>query len=191
MKNLSKTLSTQESLQIITDMIRQAKGNFRNNSFYFQLWGGVVFLANLSIYALLTFTSYSNPYQVWLITLPAVAVTFWYGWRQGKKAQVVSHLEKVNAGMWVCYGLVVFTLILFGEKINWQLNPLILLLTAIPTLATGILLRFRPLIFGGIIFWISGILCFLVSFEAQHLLAALAIALGYLVPGFILNKKEQ
>jgi hypothetical protein len=44
--------------------------------------------------------------------------------------------------------------------------------------------------YGSVVFWMAGIFCFMLSFELQHLLAALAIALGYLVPGYLLKKAE-
>lgn len=190
MENHTKPLTNEESLHIITAMIRQTKGNFQGQSFHLLLWGWVVVLINLGIFFVLSFTSYPSPFYLWALTIPAALVSFGYGWRQSKKAKVKTHLDKVNSSLWVCFSLLIFTLIVFGPKINWQLNPVILLITAVPTLVSGVIMRFKPLMYGSIIFWLMGISCFMVPFEVQHLLAALAITLGYLVPGYLLKNAQ-
>jgi hypothetical protein len=58
-----------------------------------------------------------------------------------------------------------------------------------PTLVSGMILKFRPLIFGGIGFWVFGILGFLVSMETQPLIGAAAIICGYLIPAYLLKSK--
>lgn len=190
MENRTKPLTTEESLHIISSMIRQTKGNFQDYSFHFLLWGWVIAFINLGIYLLINFSNFSAPYFLWALSIPAAIVSFWYGWRQGRKARVRTHLDSVNSSMWICYGVLTFTLVVFGGKLNWQLTPLILLITALPTLISGIILRFRPLMYGSIIFWLMGIFGFMVTFEVQHLLAALAITLGYLLPGYLLKKSK-
>lgn len=188
MESQTKPLTPEESLHIITSMIRQSKGNFQGQSFHFLLWGWVVAIINLSIYFLLNFSTYDHPYYLWALSIPAAIVSFLYGWRQNKRARVVTHLDRVNSSLWICYALTIFTIVLFGAQLNWQLTPLILMITAVPTLVSGVILRFRPLMYGSTVFWLLGVISFMVSFEVQHLLAALAITLGYLLPGYLLKK---
>jgi hypothetical protein len=92
--------------------------------------------------------------------------------------------------LWITFGVSVFILIFFGASINYNLNPVILLISTIPTIATGVIIRFKPLVLGGISFWILGILCFLVSFEYQNLVGAAAVIVGYLIPGYMLKNKK-
>ena len=70
MKHESGDLTAKESLDLITAMIHEAKGQVQRNNFFFLLWGWVVVLANLGMYALYQI-AYSRPYVVWLITIPA------------------------------------------------------------------------------------------------------------------------
>lgn len=186
----SENLSAEQSLDIITKMIRQAQGKVQRNTFYFLLWGWVVTLANIGMYVLIQL-EYQYPYIVWTITIPAWIVTMLKGYQQGKTAPSGTHFDRITAWLWVTFGICIFTLVAFGYKINWQLNPVILIVSAIPTIASGVILRFTPLIMGGISFWAFGIICFLVPGETQFLIGALAIACGYLVPGYILKKKEN
>jgi hypothetical protein len=44
---------------------------------------------------------------------------------------------------------------------------------------------------GGILFWVFGIISFLVPNEMQSLAGAVAILCGYLVPGYILKNKHE
>jgi hypothetical protein len=111
-----------------------------------------------------------------------------YGSRQDKQAGVSTHLDKVNMWMWICYGISIAPIVFFMDKINFQINPIILIMTGVPTFLTGILLRFKPLMFGGINFWLMGILCFMVDSQTQYLIGGFAIMLGYLVPGYMLRR---
>jgi hypothetical protein len=186
-----KELSPQQSLDLITTMINQAQGKMRKNSFYFLLWGWTVMIANFGMYGLMRFTDYPHPYFVWVITLPAWIITMIYGSRQDKEAAVNTHLDKINMWLWISYGVSILPILIFMREINFNINPLILLLTAVPTFITGIMLRFKPLLFGGLNFWIFGIVAFLVDAQTQYLLGGVAIFFGYLVPGYLLKTTHE
>lgn len=183
------SLTAQESLDIITKMISEAKGNMSRNGFYFLLWGWVIVFANLGMYTLQTI-GYKHYYIVWAITIPAWIISMVRGYRQGKAQRTSTHLDTVSMWLWLTFGVTIFTLVAFGNKINFQLNPVILVISAIPTFISGIVIRFKPLVFGGISFWVSGIICFLTPLETQPLIGAVAILCGYIVPGYLLQSKE-
>jgi len=71
-------------------------------------------------------------------------------------------------------------------------GAMITLLTGIPTFMTGQIMRFRPLIIGGILFWVAGILMHITS-DALILTALYcgAMLCGYIVPGFMLMRQEN
>ncbi|MFN8691848.1 MAG: hypothetical protein ACK5XL_17800, partial [Cyclobacteriaceae bacterium] len=58
-------LSPQQSLELIQSMINQAKGNVRDNSFYYLLWGWVLVATHLGSYAL-HIIEFDYPHIVWL-----------------------------------------------------------------------------------------------------------------------------
>jgi hypothetical protein len=190
METENPILTTQQSLDIITKMIRQAHGNIKRNSIYLLLWGAVITAANIGMFALMLL-EYPRPYLVWLITVPAWFITIYISYRQGKNATAISHLDRINACLWYCYGIIIFTIIVFGFKINYQLNPIILLVSAIPAFVSGLVIKFRPLIIGGILFWIFGILCFLVDGPWQYLVGAFAVITGHLIPGLMLRNNPD
>ena len=188
MKDENKDLSAEQSLALISGMIRQAQGNVSYSTKYILLWGWCIALANLGMYGLMKFSTYPHPYIVWLITIPATIVSIIYGIKEGKEKITHSHLDKITMWLWLSLFFIIPPVITFGYKINFQINPVILLLTAFPTFITGIILRFKPLLVGGICFWACSIICFLVDAQTQMLLCALAVITGYLIPGYLLKR---
>lgn len=187
----NKDISAQQSLDLIQTMIKQAQGNMLNNSFYFILWGWAIVFANIGMYSLYKFTDYEHPYIVWLIAIPAWAITMIYGSRQGRQAVKKTHLDRVNMWLWISFGLTILPFVVFMQKIGFNINPVVLIITASPTFLAGIMLKFKPLILGGISFYIFGIVCFMVSPIDQYLVGAVAITCGYLIPGYLLKTTRE
>lgn len=181
-------MTAQDSLAIITSMIQEAKGNMKRNGFYFIFWGWVIVIANLGMFVLQQL-EVAHPYAIWAITIPAWVLSLARGYRQTRSERTTTHLDTVAMWMWITFGITIFTLVAFGSKINYQLNPVILTISAIPTFLTGIMIRFRPLVFGGISLWCFGIAAFLLPAETQPLIGAVAVLCGYLIPGHLLQGK--
>ena len=190
METNDKNLTTEESLDLITSMINQAQGNVKDVSKFFLLWGWVVILANVIMYVLMLM-EYPRPYLAWLLVIPAWIFNFYMAGKGEKQRKAVTHLDRIITSLWLSFGVLALTLVFFGSKINFQLNPVILLLTSIPTFVTGLIVKFRPLVSGGIIFWVFGIFSFLAPFEYQNLICAVAFIFGYLIPGYMLKGKSK
>jgi hypothetical protein len=193
MNQENQPLSAEQSLGIISQMIRQAQGKVQQSSFYFLLWGWVITLANLGMYCTLVFTAYDEyaPF-FWLLPIPAWIATIIYGRSQERSSSTTSHLDKISMWLWIFTGIAILPVIIFGYQINYQINPIVLTLVSIPTFVSGIIIRFRPLLAGGISFIILSIVCFLVDGPTQYLIGGVAMILGYLIPGYLLKyQKEQ
>jgi hypothetical protein len=190
MKHDAENLTAQQSLDIITSMIQQVKGNAQKHSFHFLMWGWIVVLANLGMYTL-TKMEFEYPFIVWLITVPAWFISFYVGYKARKENRVYTHYDYIHLSLWLGFGIVIFTLVGFGYKINFQINALILTISCIPTFLSGVMMRFRPLMVGGVLFWIFGIISFLTPMENQPLVGAVAILCGYLIPGYMLKSKKD
>jgi hypothetical protein len=190
METENQFLSTDQSLEIITRMIRQAQGNVKRSAIYLILWGLTIATANLGMFILM-WAGYSRPYVVWLITLPAWIATIYISYKHGKGATMRTHLDRINALLWYSYGVVILAIVMFGFKINYQLNPIILLVSAVPAFVSGVIIKFRPLTVGGILFWVLGVVCFLSEGPWQYLIGAVAVTTGHLVPGLLLRNKTE
>jgi len=198
MEESQEPLSGNQSLHIITDMIRTAKGNITQASFYFLLWGWVVMAANLGHYILQEIVGFYAPYLVWIICIPAMIVSMIYGYKTYGGMPAKSHLNNIYTKVWIAFLVSLFIVLVFFSNPAGQyiLNPIILVLAACATFISGIILKFNPLIIGGILFWIFAIISFAIrNNEAydqyQFLISAFAIFTGYLIPGYILKRKNQ
>ena len=190
MKTESSPLSPHDSLALIATMIHQAKGTIQRNSFYFLLWGWVVAVANMGMFVL-SKAGYPQPYLIWTITIPAWVITLIRVFRNRRNRPATTHFDRISGVLWMSFGLVIFTIVAFGFRLNYQINPIILLISTLPTLVSGVILKFKPLMFGGVSFWFFGVLCFLVPFEYQPLVGAAAIITGYLIPGYLLKARKE
>ncbi len=74
-------------------------------------------------------------------------------------------------------------------KVCRRYAPYILLLAGIPTFISGIIIRFRPLIAGGICFWIIALLVHFGGPVIGPLGMPVAVLIGYLIPGYMLKNK--
>lgn len=187
-----QTISPEESLQIITGMIGKAKSNFAHGgSFYFLLWGSVIALADFGHFVLMKFTDYSYPHIVWLSVIPAVIITILYSIRKGKRRTAMpSSFDRIYGKLWWAIFICILIVLAFMSNLNYQTTPVILLFSAVGTYVTGEVLRFRPLILGGLGLALCAVVAFSVPVEYQFLIAGIGMCLGYIVPGFMLKKGE-
>lgn len=182
-----KTLKPEESLQIIEQMIQKAKTNLHDSSFYFLLWGWIILIIVIGQSLLDRFTNYDKTYFVWFLIIPGIIATAAYGIVTGKKSKVMSHLDRLNFLNWMIFLGSYFIIIFFMKDLNYKVSPIIFLLAGNATLMTGFLIKFRPLILGGLVFWV-GVFCqFLLPHELLEFVFPLVIIFGYLVPGYMLK----
>lgn len=189
MKN-DRELTAQDSLDLIAAMISEAKGNIHQHRFYYLLWGWVGTLINLSVFIMLQL-GVSNPYRAWAMVIPAWIITLYYSYRNRKKRSVRTHFENVYLLMWVAFGLTTVVIVAFGSRINYNINPLILLSASLPTMISGALIKFRPLVIGGLIILVASVVAFILPFEYHTLIGACAILCGYIVPGYLLKRTDN
>jgi len=180
-----------ESLAIIESMIARAKGNVKAGQFYFIMWGWAVAAINLFIYLAQTLFTYEKAQFAWMICFPLGIYTAIKSSKDSRKKRVKTHLDDLFNYMWIGYFVMVIIIIGAGAKVNFQLNPLIVLITGFPTFVTGLAIKFKPLVYGGIAFWIIAAISFILPYDVQNLMGALAVIVGYLVPGYLLKRQNE
>ena len=67
----------------------------------------------------------------------------------------------------------------------------IMILTGLPTVLTGKLIKFNPLVLGGVAFWALGTLAVFFLPAYGDLLFIFSMIVGYLVPGFMMRAIKQ
>ena len=66
-----------------------------------------------------------------------------------------------------------------------------LLIAGIATTTTGLLLKFRPMTIGGMLFFVFSIAATFVTNEYLALLVSASIICGYLIPGYLLKSAKE
>lgn len=189
---MERELTPSESLKLIETMIGQAKQSFYRSSFYFLLWGVLLILAMAVNYF---FAAQGDPRGSWAWAVVGVVggIASWaYGAREGKRQQSRTAMDRLMQWIWAGYLATLFVMMIGGSASGSGMSVgSIIVLTGLPTFVTGQLLRFKPLAFGGILFWVLGAVSFFTDMQAQALLYIAAMLLGYLIPGFLLKRRED
>ncbi|MET0393070.1 MAG: hypothetical protein ABW019_08000 [Chitinophagaceae bacterium] len=213
-----KSLSQQESLQLITEMIGKAKNHFHESGTSAILWGSVIGVAGLVSFAEMHW-HFDIGFDIWLIVLAAIIPQVFLIIREARNRKVVTHTEAAIDAAWMAYGISIFALIFYfnivpGVTDRWfaqegitltQAGPdhiakpfhtfipsygsLLLLLYAIPTLTTGVAGKFKPMFWAAILCYLFFILSCFTPVAYDMLLNGLAGIFNWLIPGLILRRK--
>ena len=188
METNEKEFNEQESLTVILNMINAVKAGFYDNSFYFLLWGWLVFIASITNYVLLV-TGQPNAEIAWMLMPLGGIVTAIYSYRQKKQQRVKTYVDEFMKYVVTAF-LVSMLIVLFSmQKLGPNTYPMLLLVYGIWLYISGGTIKFKPLMAGGIINWAFAVGSMFVDFKMQLLFLAMAVLLGYIIPGHLLNRK--
>jgi hypothetical protein len=191
MENEEKVMTGEESLKIITEMINRTKSNVRQGSFHLIFWGWLILFCSLMQFCLFKFTSFPTPWYIWALAIPGIFVSMVYGFVNGRKEHVHTYADRIFMMTWMGFIAVVLILSLFLYK-NGELMPQYILLTVgFPTFVSGFVLKFKPLIFGGIAFWVLSVVAFFAGPMLGQLAVPVGMLVGYLIPGYMLRSKDS
>ena len=191
MESEEKLMTGEESLRIITDMINKTKVSIAQSSFHLLFWGWLILLCSVSDYILWNFVGYENSWYVWLFVIPGVFVSMFYGFTKGKRERVFTYGTTIYVSVWIGFLLASVVLFLLTFKSMESFGKYILMLVGFPTFVSGFVLRFKPLILGGIAFWVLAVLANYTGPEIAGLCMPVAIVFGYLLPGYLLKRKDH
>lgn len=189
---MERELTPSESLKLIETMIGQAKQSFQRNSFYFMLWG-VLLIAAMAVNYFMAANGDPRGGYAWGVVGILGGIASWaHGVREAKKQQVSSFMDRVMLWLWMGF-LATLLITMFGSASSGHGMSVgaIIVLTGLPTFVTGQLLRFRPLVLGGLLFWVLGTVSFFVDMQTTALLYIAAMIFGYLIPGYLLKHQED
>jgi hypothetical protein len=112
--------------------------------------------------------------------------------RENNQRRVKSYLEQFIKTMWLAFGISLLISLFITLKFEPLLcYPIVLLFYGLGTFTTGIVVRFKPLIFGGVVCWILAIVSAFMNFNTQLLILATGVMISYIIPGHILQKRSQ
>ena len=196
MENIN--LTPEESFSIINKAIANFKLNFRETAKVFLLWGWVLAIASLSNFIILKIL-YSREASIGLVSLCNWAAYILIGFiimlfmehKINKDKKVFSYIESYFKNLWSVSAASFFIATLLCIKMEINPPAIMLLITGIATTTSGLLIKYRPLIIGGITFFIFSLAATFVSNEYISLIVFGAIICGYLIPGYLLKSTKE
>ena len=188
----TRELNPTESLHIISDAINKTRENIRGQSFYYLLWGWIVTIASFSHYVLASNTNFKMEYLPWLILIPIGWITsIAYSIKREKTKPYQTYFELFLKYLWIVLGISFILVVFISAKLKINPTALVLLLAGIGTFISGLTLKFKPLIIGGLLLFIFSIISLFVDKSYILLIHTIAIIVGYLIPAYLLKNHSS
>lgn len=192
-------LTENESLQIIEQMIGRARQEEKDSGWGWIVWGCLLFLASITHYVLIK-AGVPRPSRAWnyfayaaaLLVLISVVSRFIGAGKGRVRTYTKEMVDKMGLAFFI--SLVVMS---YGNSITELNNSgvnfgYLMLLYAFWMYIHGSAYRFPLLKYGAYVNWLGAVLVFYFAKElgAEVLLVhAACVALGYLIPGFVAQKR--
>lgn len=181
-------LSKEKSLEIIQQMINQAKSNITDNGLGWMLWGTMIFVASLLTY-LFIYTDAHNTFLAWnifgIFTIAMLSYEFFKPKKKKVRTYVDDLLRLVDIGFTICLFTVIFS-INFAISANAGFG-FFLMIFAFQMLLKGGAVKSKSLMIGAVVNWAGAIAMFInKDFKYDMLIMAAAVLIGYIIPGFLL-----
>ena len=179
-------LSPEKSLELITQVITQARNKFEENGFIYMFWGVLIAITSISQFILLKNEYYSiSWYPYLLMPIGAIYSTIYYSKKKGKSKENL--ISKIVTALWIVLSINMMILgFLFGNNLKENLIPIILILLSIGTIVSGTSIKSKLLLYSGIFIGLSAFLGFYLEWIYQPLLMGIVSVIAILIPGIIL-----
>ncbi len=203
---MEKNFSEQDSLKLINEMISQARNNFQKGSTYSSIFCGYVVAATAFANFILIYIL-ENPNQsfwVWLTMIPMMIISGAIARKHYKHSLVKTHMDKIVSTIWnafaISVGIFLISIYSMMYVINFNylgilITPIILTMMGTAQYATSVVCRFKPYLYGALIFWGGALACvvsyLLNEFSVQFIILGVCAILGLSLPGHIANKKAE
>jgi hypothetical protein len=206
MTQTEKQLTEKESLALITQMINKAKDSCHDTGIAAIMWGGLIAICALVKLSELHF-GYRLPFDIYLLTIVAVIPQIFISIKSKKERKVKTYDDAFMDTLWLGFGITIFLMIfitnaLFTAMEGYKdpaghsavitmyefISPLFLLLYGMPTFVTGVSMKFKPMILGGILCWVCCIITIFTTVKIDLLLTAFSAVFAWLIPGIIMEK---
>ena len=193
-------LSPEESLAIISKSIATIKMNYKENARVFLLWGWILSLSSFSNYIILKILHTQEAYNLmglysmgnWLaFCLIGFAILFFMNRKVKREKKAYSYLDGYIKNLWKVTAASFFIASFVCIKLEIPPPAIMLLIAGIATTTTGIFIKFKPMIIGGIAFFIFSIATTFVDNENIALIVCASIICGYLIPGYLLKSAKE
>jgi hypothetical protein len=189
------TLTPEESLLLITKVIEETKLRFKENGHILILWGTLIFTVMVSQYILVLLGWYKLFDIAWTcILFPLGAIyTYLYARKKYKKNSVPRTIigNIIGTMGWVVGINLPILGFLFRNQLGEAAAPVFLILWALFLILTGISIKFKPILIGGILLNLMGFATFYINGQYHGLILATGAVIGMIIPGILLNRANR
>jgi hypothetical protein len=185
--------SPEQSLQLIRSMIDKTKQDISDNGIYFLVWGWLTFIACTSQFVLKHIYEYERHYIVWSVTFIGIIFSWYQGRKDEKTAKAKTYVSESMKYLWIGMAISFFVLSLILTRLGWgtAVFPFFMMLYGLGSFVSGCIIRFKPLIVGGIMAWCLAIASTFTHYDYQMLFGAAAILVSYIIPAYMLRIKSK
>jgi hypothetical protein len=188
---MENNMTHEESLSVITEMIQKAQIQFTDNGQFYLLWGWVALLASILHFIGLYYWP-KFAWLPWAILMPLAGIASGVLGSRMSRQKASSHFEKIMGYLWGGMTIVLLVVLVQGARVGWDVAyPMLILLWGWATFVSGGILKFKPLVAGGILSLILGAAAFWMPFHIQILTIAASMIFTYLLPGYMLRSQSR
>lgn len=188
-----KNLSQNESLDLITRMIKETRNNLeRDGGSIYLLWGYVWLFVSLAIYFLLLKTGDYRVQWLWF-AIPAIGYPVMIYLLKKQKKGAVTLVGRVIGNIWIVIGVVAALLSLY-MLIDYKAYPILFIMALLINTGvaiSGMIIKFKPIIIAGFLGILLSFVMLMLSGLNQILIFALFAVIMLIIPGHILNAASR
>lgn len=188
-----KNISQQESLELISRMIKETRNNLeQGGGNLFLLWGYLWLGISLIIYAMIVQGGDYRAQYLWF-AMPIIGYPAMYFMLKNKKRMAVTFVSKTIAKIWIVIGVCALLLSLF-MLVNPMAFPIMFVMALILNAGvalSGLVLEFKSITISGFIgICLTFVLLLIPGIEQILVFAAFSIIM-LIIPGHILNSASN
>ncbi len=168
---MEEQFSPQQSLELITKIITQAKQKVNENGVLYMVWGLLISAASMGQFILLRSEVYKPINFVPYYLLPLGTLFSWFYYRKKLQSQPThNNVMEIIRKIWVVASVNLLVLgFLFPMVLQNHLVPVLLLIKGSSVLLTGWIVLSRVMQVAGIVMNLSGLAAFTVAWNWQPL----------------------
>ena len=205
-----KKLSEKESLDLIAQMINKAKDSCHDTGIAAIMWGAVIAICSLVRLSEIHF-GYELPFDIYWLTFAAVIPQIYFTVKEKKQRKAKAYGDVFFDNLWMAFGICIFLMIFITGSIYNELKPMaeeyqklsgrsvpfhfyefsssfFLLLYGLPTFVTGVSMKFKPMLWGGLLCWVCCIITLYTTIKIDLILIAVSSIFAWFIPGLIMEK---
>lgn len=189
MESEEKLMTGEESLKVISAMINKTRMDLSQSVFHFLFWGWLLLACSLSEFILWKVTDWTNVWYIWFFVIPGAFVSVIYGFVRGRKQRVYTYATSIYVWTWFSFLFASLVFFVVNADNYGSITKYMLLIVAMPTLISGTIIRFRPLIWGAASLWVLALVAHFGGETVSGLAMPVAMITGFLIPGYLLKRQ--